>query len=202
MENELTAAFPVLGIAAWSGTGKTTLLEKLLPRLAEYGLKVAVIKHAHHSFDVDQPGKDSYKLRSAGAAPVLVASRQRFALMQETPGQKEPDLAQLIAMMAPHQPDLVIVEGFKAWPIPKLVLYRDGIGDTTILTGQWVEAAALSAPSPIDLAATVTQLNLDDSEAIASWIVSWLSAKTDARFSSSSASSTSVSSAWALKKKR
>lgn len=177
MEHELTASFPILGIAAWSGTGKTTLLEKLLPRLAEYGLKVAVIKHAHHSFDVDQPGKDSYKLRSAGAAPVLVASRQRFALMQETPGQEEPDLAQLIAMMAPHKPDLVIVEGFKAWPIPKLVLYRDGIGDAAILTGQWVEAVALSAPPPIDLAASVAQLDLGDSEAVAQWVVTWLSAK-------------------------
>ena len=92
-------------------------------------------------------------------------------------------------MMAPHNPDLVIVEGFKAWPIPKLVLYRDGIGDTAILTGPWVEAAALSAPPPISLAASVTQLNLDDSEAIARWIVSWVSAKSDARFSSSSASS-------------
>lgn len=188
MENQLTASFPILGVAAWSGTGKTTLLEKLLPRLGEYGLSVAVIKHAHHSFDVDQPGKDSYKLRSAGAAPMLVASRQRFALMQETPDQDEPDLAQLIAMMVPHKPDLVIVEGFKAWPIPKLVLYRDGIGDAAILTGQWVEAAALSAPPPIDLSASVTQLDLDDSDAIARWIVSWVSAKNDAIFLSASAS--------------
>lgn len=177
MTSEITASFPILGVAAWSGTGKTTLLEKLLPRFREQGLQVAVIKHAHHSFDVDQPGKDSYKLRSAGAAPVLVASRQRFALMQETPDQEEPDLAHLIAMMAAHKPDLVIVEGFKAWPIPKLVLYRDGIGDAAILTGPCVEAVALSAPPPIDLAPGVAQLNLDDSEAIARWIVSWVSTK-------------------------
>ncbi len=180
MENELTASFPILGIAAWSGTGKTTLLEKLLPRLAEYGLKVAVIKHAHHSFEVDQPGKDSYKLRRAGAAPVLVASRQRFALMQETPGQDEPDLAELVAMMVPHHPDLVIVEGFKAWPIPKLVLYRSGVGDTSILTGAWVEAVALNSPPPIDLALSVAQLDIDDSDTIAHWIVNWVSAKNDA----------------------
>nr|WP_295711403.1 molybdopterin-guanine dinucleotide biosynthesis protein B [uncultured Halomonas sp.] len=176
MENELTASFPVLGIAAWSGTGKTTLLEKLLPQLAAYGLKVAVIKHAHHAFDVDQPGKDSYKLRTAGAAPVLVASRQRFALMQETPDQQEPDLAELITMMVPHHPDLVIVEGFKAWPFPKLVLYRDGVGDSAILTGPWVEAVALSAPSPIALG-NVAQLDLDDSAAISRWIVAWVNAK-------------------------
>ena len=110
--------FPTLGVAAWSGTGKTTLLEQLLPLLREKDLSVAVIKHAHHQFDVDQPGKDSYKLRSAGATPMLIASRQRFALMQETPGQEEPDLAYLLTLMAPHHPDLVIVEGFKAWPIP------------------------------------------------------------------------------------
>ncbi len=93
MSDALRCSFPVLGVAAWSGTGKTTLLEQLLPRLREMGLSVAVIKHAHHQFDVDQPGKDSYKLRSAGATPMLIASRQRFALMQETPGQEEPDLA-------------------------------------------------------------------------------------------------------------
>ena len=118
MSNELTASFPILGIAAWSGTGKTTLLEKLLPLLAAYGLKVAVIKHAHHSF-----------------------------------------------------------EGFKAWPIPKLVIYRDGVGDSAILTDPWVEAVALSAPSPIDLTSCVAQLNLDDSDAIARWIVTWINAK-------------------------
>ncbi|MCL5427433.1 molybdopterin-guanine dinucleotide biosynthesis protein B [Halomonas sp. NPDC076908] len=184
MADELSASFPVLGIAAWSGTGKTTLLEKLLPLLGEHGLKVAVIKHAHHSFEVDQPGKDSYKLRCAGAAPMLIASRERFALMQETPGQAEPDLAQLIAMMALHQPDLVIVEGFKAWPIPKLVLYRDGIGDATILTGPYVEAVALSAPAPIQLAASLVKLSLDDSEAIARWIVAWVNAKNNVLASS------------------
>lgn len=177
MENELTASFPVLGIAAWSGTGKTTLLEKLLPLLGEHGLNVAVIKHAHHSFDVDQPGKDSYKLRRAGAAPMLIASRDRFALMQETPGQEEPDLARLLDIMALHHPDVVIVEGFKAEPIPKLVLYRDGIGDAAILTGPWVEAVALNTPAPVELAASVPQLDLDDSEAIARWIVAWVSEK-------------------------
>lgn len=186
--SELSAPFPVLGVAAWSGTGKTTLLEKLLPQLRAIGLKVAVIKHAHHSFEIDQPGKDSYKLRNAGAAPVLVASRQRFALMQETPGLDEPDLAQLIAMMVPHHPDLVIVEGFKAWPIPKLVLYREGIGDAAILTGPWVAAVALSGAPPRELAASVTCLNLDDSEAISRWVATWVNAKNDAIFSRALAS--------------
>lgn len=195
MSKELTTLFPVLGIAAWSGTGKTTLLEKLLPRLGEQGLQVAVIKHAHHSFEVDQPGKDSYKLRSAGAAPMLIASRDRFALMQETPGQKEPDLAQLLTIIAPHKPDLVIVEGFKAWPIPKLVLYREGIGDAAILTDPWAEAVALSAALPIASTGSVQQLDLDDSEAIARWIIAWVRAKNDTLASSALSSSTVSSSA-------
>ena len=188
MSEALRCPFPVLGVAAWSGTGKTTLLEQLLPLLRGMGVSVAVIKHAHHHFDVDQPGKDSYRLRSSGAAPMLIASRHRYALMQETPGQEEPDLAHLLALMAPHSPDLVIVEGFKAWPIPKLVLYRDGIGDAAILTGQWVEAVALSAPPPIDLAASVAQLDLDDSEAVAQWVVTWLSAKNDTMSSKNTSS--------------
>lgn len=175
--NSLSFPFPVLGIAAWSGTGKTTLLEKLLPLLRERGLKVGVVKHAHHTFEVDHPGKDSYKLRHAGAEPMVIASRDRFALMQETPGQKEPDLAQLLAMMTPHTPDIVIVEGFKAQPISKLVLYRHGIGDATILTGPWVEAVALSQPSPVTLPVSVSLLDLDDPQMITSWIVAWMDRK-------------------------
>ncbi|UXZ55782.1 molybdopterin-guanine dinucleotide biosynthesis protein B [Halomonas sp. 7T] len=170
--------FPVLGVAAWSGTGKTTLLTQLLPRLRADGLVVGVIKHAHHSFDIDKPGKDSYQLRQAGAAPMLIASRERFALMQETPGQKEPDLSQLLALMTPHQPDLVIVEGFKAWPIPKLVLYREGIGDPAIVSDAWVQAVATSGPAPVALSETVVHLNLDDIEAVAQWVIGWVNEQT------------------------
>ncbi|WP_404377563.1 molybdopterin-guanine dinucleotide biosynthesis protein B [Vreelandella aquamarina] len=173
MSDALRYPFPVLGVAAWSGTGKTTLLEQLLPLLREKGLSVAVIKHAHHQFDVDQPGKDSYKLRSAGAAPMLIASRQRYALMQETPGQDEPDLDSLLALMVPHHPDLVIVEGFKAWPIPKLVLYREGVGDPAILNDDWAQAVALTGESPIPLAPTMTRLDLNSSEEIARWVTEW-----------------------------
>ena len=173
MSDALRCSFPVLGVAAWSGTGKTTLLEQLLPLLREKGLSVAVIKHAHHQFDVDQPGKDSYKLRSAGATPMLIASRQRFALMQETPGQEEPNLAYLLTLMAPHHPDLVIVEGFKAWPIPKLVLYREGIGDPAILSDEWAQAAALTAEPPVALRPTVARLDLNNCEEIARWVSEW-----------------------------
>lgn len=177
---DLDVPFPVLAVAAWSGTGKTTLLEQLLPLLRGRGLNVGVIKHAHHAFDVDKPGKDSYRLRSAGAAPMLVASRERFALMQETPGQAEPDLANLLKMMALHAPDLVIVEGFKAWPLPKLVLYRDGVGDPAIFQDPWVRAVAVKVDEAPALdrhraasgqtAPAFSRLDLDDPGAIACWI--------------------------------
>lgn len=181
--SDLDVPFPVLAVAAWSGTGKTTLLEQLLPLLRRRELNVGVIKHAHHAFDVDKPGKDSYRLRSAGAAPMLVASRERFALMQETPGQAEPDLANLLGMMALHAPDLVIVEGFKAWPLPKLVLYRDGVGDPAIFKDPWVRAVAVKAEEAQALEAHqatfgsappgFSRLDLDDTDAIAHWIARW-----------------------------
>lgn len=163
---------PLLGIAAWSGTGKTTLLEALLPRLTERGLRIAVIKHAHHAFDVDQPGKDSYRLRQAGATPVLVASGARWAMMMETPGQQEADLAELIAAVRVQRPDLVLVEGFKNWPLPKLELYREMVGKTLRVTEDpWIKAVA-SQP-PVAVPEGVDWLDLDDLDAITEWIAAW-----------------------------
>lgn len=163
---------PLLGIAAWSGTGKTTLLEALLPRLRAQGLTVAVIKHAHHTFDIDQPGKDSYRLREAGAAPMLIASRERLALMLETPGKQEPDLACLVAMVAAQRPDLVLVEGFKTWPLPKLALHRQALGKPlTACDDTWVVAVA--SDTPLALPAGVEGLDLNDHSALAEWIAEW-----------------------------
>jgi len=163
---------PLLGIAAWSGTGKTTLVEQLLPRLGERGLRVAVIKHAHHAFDVDQPGKDSYRLRQAGASPMLVASRARVALMMDTPGREEADLAELIDMVRPQHPDLVLVEGFKAWPLPKLELYRPAVGKSLrVAEDAWVRAVASDAP--LALPDGVEALDLNDLEALTEWIAAW-----------------------------
>ena len=163
---------PLLGIAAWSGTGKTTLLERLLPRLAERGLHTAVIKHAHHAFDVDQPGKDSHRLRQAGASPMLIASQARLALMMETPDQQEADLAQLIAMVRPQRPDLVLVEGFKAWPLPKLALHREAVGKPLHLAADpWIKAVA--SADPLALPPGVEALALDDLAAIADWVAAW-----------------------------
>lgn len=163
---------PLLGIAAWSGTGKTTLLEQLLPRLGERGLRVAVIKHAHHAFDIDQPGKDSHRLRQAGASPMLVASRARVALMLETPGREEADLAELIDMVRPQHPDLILVEGFKAWPLPKLELYRPAVGKSLrVAEDPWVRAVA--SDTALDLPSGVTALDLNDLEALTDWIAAW-----------------------------
>lgn len=113
----------VIGLAGWSGAGKTTLLVKLIPVLRQAGLKVSTVKHAHHAFDVDQPGKDSFEHRRAGATEVLVASARRFALIHEhAPGEQEPGLAVLLRLLLPA--DLVIVEGFKNEAHPKIEVHR------------------------------------------------------------------------------
>lgn len=119
---------PLLAIAAWSGTGKTTLLKKLIPALCAHGIRPGLIKHTHHDMDVDKPGKDSYELRKAGAAQTLVASQQRWALMTETPGQEELDLAWLVSRMDASKLDMVLVEGFKHEAVAKILLFRQCSG--------------------------------------------------------------------------
>ncbi len=111
-----------IGFAGWSGAGKTTLIVRLIPELNRRGLSVSTIKHAHHGFDVDHPGKDSYEHRAAGADEVLVASANRLALMRELRGAAEPSLAELMRMLKPV--DLVLVEGFKRDPLPKIEVFR------------------------------------------------------------------------------
>ncbi len=116
---------PVLGFAAYSGTGKTTLIVGLLPILKQRGLRIGVIKHAHHTFDLDVPGKDSFELRKAGADQTLVASRRRWALMVETAdNESDPGVEELIARLHSEELDLVLVEGFKLSALPKIELYR------------------------------------------------------------------------------
>jgi molybdopterin-guanine dinucleotide biosynthesis protein MobB len=120
---------PLLGFCAYSGTGKTTLLTKLLPLLKQEGLRVGMVKHAHHRFDIDHPGKDSYELRKAGADQMLVASRRRMALVMETGDQvEEPVLEDALAMLALEHLDLVLVEGFKQAAIAKIELHRTRLG--------------------------------------------------------------------------
>jgi molybdopterin-guanine dinucleotide biosynthesis adapter protein len=116
----------IIGIAGWSGSGKTTLLTRVIPRLVARGLKVSTLKHAHHKFDIDTPGKDSYSHREAGATEVLVASANRYALMHELRGAPEPSVAELLAKLSPA--DLVIVEGWKVAHYAKIEVYRQEVG--------------------------------------------------------------------------
>lgn len=154
------ARLPILGFAAYSGTGKTTLLRKLLPLLRARGLRVAVIKHAHHSFDIDVPGKDSYELRRAGAAQMLVASRHRWALITETGDTGEPRLEELLGHLSQDALDLILVEGFKAEPIPKIELHRPQCGHSLMcLTDRSIIALATDEPPATALHIPVFDLN-------------------------------------------
>jgi molybdopterin-guanine dinucleotide biosynthesis protein B len=120
----------VIGLAGWSGSGKTTLITKVIPVLVGRGLKVATIKHAHHEFDIDRPGKDSWLHREAGASEVVVASSRRWALVHELRNEGEPPLAELLAKLSPA--DLVIIEGFRSHAHPKLEIYRAAVGKPLI----------------------------------------------------------------------
>lgn len=120
----------VLGIVGWSGSGKTTLITKLIPVLAERGMRVATLKHAHHKFDVDQPGKDSYEHRKAGACEVIVSSARRWVQMHEVADGAEATLPELLAKVSPC--DLILVEGFKTERHPKLEVFREAAGNTPL----------------------------------------------------------------------
>ena len=158
----------VFGFAGWSGSGKTTLLERLLPVLTQQsGLTVSTVKHAHHDFDVDQPGKDSWRHRHAGASEVLVASGQRWALIHELRGAAEPSLDELLAHLGPA--DLVLVEGFKRDPIPKLEIYRPSLGRPSLALSD-PNIVAVASDEPV-AGLTVPCLALGDIPAIARFIV-------------------------------
>ncbi|WP_318449712.1 bifunctional molybdopterin-guanine dinucleotide biosynthesis adaptor protein MobB/molybdopterin molybdotransferase MoeA [Photobacterium leiognathi] len=155
--SQINASLPLLGLAAFSGTGKTTLLEAMLPKLVERGLRVAVVKHAHHNFDIDQEGKDSYRLRKAGASQMLISSRYRRALVTETPDE-EAQLPYLLSQLDQTQLDLILVEGFKKLDFPKIELHREEVGkpwlhpeDTNII--------AIAANIPADSALPLMDIN-------------------------------------------
>ncbi len=157
----------IFGLAGWSGSGKTTLLVKLIPELIGRGLAVSTIKHAHHEFDVDQPGKDSYAHRAAGASEVLVSSSRRFALMHELRGAREPTLDELISRLSPV--DLVLVEGFKDHPHGKLEIHRPALGKPLLcVEDRYVVAVASDAPIPN---LRLPQFDLSDIGAIADFVV-------------------------------
>lgn len=155
----------VLGIVGWSGSGKTTLLVAILPLLRVAGLSVSTIKHAHHGFDLDKPGKDSHRHREAGAHEVLIASSRRWALMHETTGP-EPGLPDLLARLEPV--DLVLVEGFKSHPYPKLEVFRPVLGKPSLWDRE-PEVVAVASDSTLDIGARAL-LPLNEPETIATWI--------------------------------
>lgn len=162
---------PVLAIAAWSGTGKTTLLKKLIPALCARGIRPGLIKHTHHNMDVDKPGKDSYELRKAGAAQTMVASRERWALMTETPDEAPLDLAYLVSRMDHSMLDLVLVEGFKHEAVAKILLFRSDAGhDVSELT---LDEHVIAVASDVALDVEVPVLDLNDEDKIAEFIVGW-----------------------------
>jgi molybdopterin-guanine dinucleotide biosynthesis protein B len=159
----------VIGIAGYSGSGKTTLIEKLIPILVREGLRVSLIKHAHHEFDVDQPGKDSYRHRHAGCAEVLVSSSKRWAVMHELRGAAEPTLHEQIKHLSPC--DLVIVEGYKNEPIPKVEVHRRA-GHTPLLYPDDAQVVAVATDELLDT--QLPQLDVDDAEDVARFIVQHL----------------------------
>ncbi|MDB5413904.1 MAG: molybdopterin-guanine dinucleotide biosynthesis protein [Rubritepida sp.] len=153
----------IIGLAGWSGAGKTTLLTRLIPCLIGRGISVSTVKHAHHAFDVDQPGKDSFSHRQAGAAQVLVSSANRWALMTELRGAPEPPLEELLAQLSPV--DLVIVEGFKREVLPKIEVHRAEAGKPWLYPDDpLIHAVAADVAPPEGAPFAVA---LDDIEAIA-----------------------------------
>lgn len=165
-------ARPVLGFAAFSGTGKTTLLIQLIPLLAQQGVRVAMIKHAHHDFDIDTPGKDSHELRKAGASQVLIASDRRSALMTEYPALQEPQLEALVAALDPEATDLVLVEGFRHIPFCKIELHRPALGHP-LLCRQDKNIIAVATDASLDGIA-VAQLDLNNAGAVTAFIIDWM----------------------------
>jgi molybdopterin-guanine dinucleotide biosynthesis adapter protein len=156
----------IFGFAGWSGSGKTTLIEKLIPLFVERRLKVSLIKHAHHSFDVDPPGKDSYRHRHAGCSEVLVSSSRRWALVHELRGAPEPGLEQLIMQIAPC--DLLLVEGFKREKMPKLEVYRAVTGEP-LLHPQDPDVVGIATDRKLQ--AALPQFDLDDAPGIAAFVL-------------------------------
>lgn len=161
----------LLGFAAPSGTGKTTLLEAVIPRLTAAGLRVGCVKHTHHPFDVDRPGKDSHRLRSAGASQMLIGSSARWALIVETPDEPEAGLPAMLDRLALDALDLVLVEGFRLEAIPRIALHREETGPLPAVDDTVLALVTNSKPPPD---APVPVLDLDQPGTVAAFIESYL----------------------------
>ena len=157
------------GFAGWSGSGKTTLIEQLIPRFTQRGLKVSLVKHAHHTFDVDQPGKDSYRHRQAGAQEILVTSSRRWVLMHELRGAHEPSFDEQVKRVSPC--DLLLVEGFKHAPIPKLEVWRKETGEALLHPN---DPHIVAVASDAQIETKLPLLDLNDIEGIARFVLAHL----------------------------
>jgi len=156
------------GFAGWSGSGKTTLVKAVIPALTARGLKISTIKHTHHNFDIDKPGKDSFEHRTAGATEVVITGSARWALLHENRDEAEPTIDEMLARMAPV--DLVLIEGFKSYPHAKMEVYRPEIGKP-LLCEDDSSIVAVATKTPIDV--KIPNLNLDDIDAVTDFILSF-----------------------------
>ena len=172
--SELHSPLPLIGFAAFSGTGKTTLLRQLIPALNAKGIELAVIKHAHHQFDIDVPGKDSYEIRQAGAQQVLVSSSNLMALMEVQPAEMtEPQLADLIPRLDTQKLDLILVEGFKHEVIPKIELYRP-ILEKPLLHPDDSNIIAIATDAPLNSSVTIDTIDLNNIAEMANYIETFI----------------------------
>ncbi len=170
------AHLPIIGFAAYSGTGKTTLLRALLPLLKARGIRVGMVKHAHHTFEVDQPGKDSYELRKAGAAQMLIASRSRWALMVEKARDHDVTLDDVLLELDQGELDLILVEGFKEEAFEKIELHRPSLGHTPMCVDD-ENIVAIATDAPLNCAPNLPVLDLNLPEAVAEFILGHFSIK-------------------------
>ena len=164
------AHIPMLGFAAFSGTGKTTLLTQIIPILKHHGLRIGLIKHSHHSFQIDQPGKDSFRLREAGASPVMLISTHRRAIITEISPTQEPRLDDQLQLFDQSELDLILVEGFKAEQFPKIELHRPSLNKPLLYPND-PDIMAIASDCPLETPDYLTQLDINQPEMIAAFIL-------------------------------
>jgi molybdopterin-guanine dinucleotide biosynthesis protein B len=164
------AQVPMLGFAAFSGTGKTTLLTRTIPVLKHHGLRIGLIKHSHHDFQIDEPGKDSFRLRAAGASPVMLISTHRRAIITEIIAEREPRLDAQLKLFDQSELDLILVEGFKAEPFPKIELHRPSLNKPLLYPND-PNIIAIASDCALETPGYLTQLDINQPEMIAAYIL-------------------------------
>jgi molybdopterin-guanine dinucleotide biosynthesis protein B len=164
------AHIPMLGFAAFSGTGKTTLLTQTIPILKCYGLRIGLIKHSHHNFQIDQPGKDSFRLREAGASPVMLVSTHRRAIITEITPEREPRLDEELKLFDQSELDLILVEGFKAEQFPKIELHRPSLNKPLLYPND-PNIIAIASDCALETPDYMIQLDINQPEMIANFIL-------------------------------